>query len=215
MAKSAAERQKEFRERNKGKARKLEILLPNDEFSLLHDKAKQLGLTKAKYVVSLLHDNNGDTQCNNAIDLIHENKMLVKDNAQLTIRANEEHLNRVSLEAKHDKQIKVLNNLIYELNDKPLKARNDELEAELAAIKSQVKNHTHTIQEYAHLEGENKKLANQVAELEKQSGVDQESIVRLIGESKEKARLDKITIRRLISEKTDIKQPETTKKLSK
>jgi len=230
VAKSAAERQKEFRERNKGKTRKLEVLLPSDEFTLLHDNAKQQGLTKAKYVVSLLHDNNGGNradQGNNAIELIRENKMLAKDNAQLTIRANEEHLNRVGLEAKHEKQIKALNDLIYELNDKPLKARNDELEAELAAIKAQIKNHTHTTLEYTQLERENKKLVSQTAELERQSSTDQASISRLVNETinekladeitrlEETIRIGKRTIRRLISEKTDIKQPATTKKLSK
>ena len=200
MAKTAAERQKEFRERNKGKTRKLEVLLPGDEFTLLHNNAKQQGLTKAKYVVSLLHDNssaNEVVQGATAIDLIQENKRLAKNNTQLTIKANEELLNRVSLESKLNKQIKGLNNLIYELNDTPFKAINDELEAELSAINPQIKNHTHTTQEYARLESENKKLADDVAELEK------------------KVRLDRLTIKRLISEKTDIKQAPTVKKITK
>jgi len=227
MAKSAAERQKEFRERNKGKARKLEVLLPDNDFNLLHDNAKQQGLTKAKYVVSLLHDNNVDqvsssssTQIKellaqveettkdcrlakitikrlisektdpaplyagsqthpDAISLINENKKLVKENNRLTIKANTEHIDRKALESKYDKQTKGL-------DDTELKSRNDELKAELAAIKSQIKNHTHTIQEYAQLERENNRLVNQVAALEKQSSRDQESLVRLIRETETK-----------------------------
>ena len=183
MAKTTAERQKEFRERNKGKTRKLEVLLPGDEFTLLHDNAKQKGLTKAKYVVSLLHDNsgeNGTVQGNNAIDLIQENKRLAKDNAQLTIKANEEHISRVSLEAKHDKQIKGLNNLIYKLNDKPLAGRCDELETEVTALKNQISNHTHTSQEYALLESENKILTAKVEGLEDVNARANDSIAKML-----------------------------------
>lgn len=37
--------------------KKLEVLLPDNEFSLLHDNAKIQGLTKAEYIASLLHGN--------------------------------------------------------------------------------------------------------------------------------------------------------------
>jgi hypothetical protein len=62
MAATAAERQRKFRLSQKGKTRKLEILLPDNEFTLLHDNAKQQGLTKAKYIVSLLHSNSTEQQ---------------------------------------------------------------------------------------------------------------------------------------------------------
>jgi len=137
MAKTAAERQKEFRERNKGKTRKLEVLLPSDEFALLHDNAKQQGLTKAKYVVSLLHGN-GDNQAQpNAIDLIEKNNKLVKENNRLTKQANEEHISKKVLESNHGKQLNNLNGIIHKLGKDPLKESNDELKVELAAAKSE------------------------------------------------------------------------------
>jgi len=60
---SSAERQRKFRESQKGKTRKLEVLLPDDDFLLLNRNAKEQGLTKAKYIVSLLHvTNRGSSQ---------------------------------------------------------------------------------------------------------------------------------------------------------
>jgi hypothetical protein len=52
-----AERQKEFRKNHAGTHKKLEILLPNNEFNLLHDNAINQGLTKAQYVINLLQGN--------------------------------------------------------------------------------------------------------------------------------------------------------------
>jgi len=57
MIKSNAERQKEFRQRRANGYKKLEILLPDNAFKLLHGNAKELGLTKASYVISLLQGN--------------------------------------------------------------------------------------------------------------------------------------------------------------
>ena len=73
MVKSNSERQREFRAKAKGKFRKLEVLLPCNEFNLLHGNAKELGLTKANYVVSLLHDN----------ELLAANVKLTKVNDEL------------------------------------------------------------------------------------------------------------------------------------
>ena len=164
MAKTVAERQKEFRKRKAADFKKLEVLLPGNEFALLHDNAKEQGLTKAKYIVSLLHGNYSDnkeiTQPNNAIDLIQQNKELAKENVRLTKKANEEHLSKKKLEVQHDRQLKGLNDLIYSLNDKPLKVRNDELEAEVIVLKDQIKNHTQTTQQ---LERDNKKLVDKAS----------------------------------------------------
>jgi len=57
MIKSNAERQKEFRKRRASGYKKLEVLLPDNEFKLLHDNAKELDLTKASYIIKLLQGN--------------------------------------------------------------------------------------------------------------------------------------------------------------
>jgi len=57
VAKSNVERQREYRLKAKGTYRKLETMLPCNEFDLLHANAKQAGKTKAQYIVGLLHGN--------------------------------------------------------------------------------------------------------------------------------------------------------------
>jgi len=56
-AKTNADRQAEFRNSRALTHKKLEVWLPNDEAMVLSDNAKNKGLTKADYVISLLHDN--------------------------------------------------------------------------------------------------------------------------------------------------------------
>ena len=141
----------------------------------IKDRFKETGSIDNLFNVTTNQD-----EPNNAIDLIQENKRLAKDNAQLTIKANEEHISRVSLEAKHDKQIKGLNNLIYKLNDKPLAGRCDELETEVTALKNQISNHTHTSQEYALLESKNKVLTDRVAGLEDDQVRANDSIAKML-----------------------------------
>jgi len=198
-----AERQRKFRLSQKGKARKLEMLLPDNEFLLLHDNAKKQELTKAKYIISLLHGNgvsgSGSTQIEDllkqvedltkkcrldkitikrlisektdptskhpdAINLINENKELVKENKRLTKKANEEHISRKEIENKYNRE---------------LKGSDDELQAEIAAMKNQIKK-SHNSQEYAKLESKNKLLVSKVAELEAQQAIDQASIAGLL-----------------------------------
>jgi len=88
LAKSNAERQKAFRESRTSTHKKLEVWLPNDEAKLLHDNAKNKGLTKAEYVASLLPDNDNqdevallrahlETARANVARLEHENKHLI------------------------------------------------------------------------------------------------------------------------------------------
>jgi len=65
LAKSNADRQRAFRRGRASTHKKLEVWLPNGKAKLLHDNAKNKGLTKAEYVVSLLPDN--------GIDLLPDN----------------------------------------------------------------------------------------------------------------------------------------------
>jgi len=126
---TSAERQRKFREKIKGKFKKLEVLLPVEEFALLSGNAKEQGFTQSKYILSLLYGNKASQPQHNAIDLIEENKKLVKKNNLLTIKANKEHLQFKELESKqtkHNKQLEGLNQTIYELNDKPLKEELDQ-----------------------------------------------------------------------------------------
>ncbi|GAW85334.1 hypothetical protein bplSymb_SCF00511P001 [Bathymodiolus platifrons methanotrophic gill symbiont] len=73
MRKTNAERQREFRAKAKGKFKKLEVLLPCNEFDLLHGNAKQSELTKANYVVSLLHGNGLKNSAKNVDDKLPDN----------------------------------------------------------------------------------------------------------------------------------------------
>ncbi|MFK5948154.1 MAG: hypothetical protein QM500_05225 [Methylococcales bacterium] len=57
MVLSNKERQAKYRASKKGAFKKLEVLLPNNEAKLLHDNANSLGITKADYIVRMLHDN--------------------------------------------------------------------------------------------------------------------------------------------------------------
>ena len=58
MAKSNAERQREFKARRCHEYKRLDLLLPVPEYKLLSGNAKKLGITKADYIVKLLHGNN-------------------------------------------------------------------------------------------------------------------------------------------------------------
>ncbi|GEM_PF-4413626 len=57
MAKSAAERQAEFRAKSKGKFKRLDLLLPVKVFNTLHLNAKNSGLSKAAYIECMLQGN--------------------------------------------------------------------------------------------------------------------------------------------------------------
>jgi len=57
MAKSAAERQAEFRVKSKDKLKRLDLLLPITVFNTLHGNAKNTGLSKAAYIERLLQAN--------------------------------------------------------------------------------------------------------------------------------------------------------------
>ena len=63
MAKTNAERQREYKERHSDKLKRLDILLPVNESKLLHGNAKKLGISKADYIVKLLHGNRTLVDC--------------------------------------------------------------------------------------------------------------------------------------------------------
>jgi len=67
MAKSAAERQAEFRAKSKGKFKRLDLLLPVKVFNTLHLNAKNSGLSKAAYIDWLLKGNSTSKQSKEAI----------------------------------------------------------------------------------------------------------------------------------------------------
>lgn len=54
MSLTTAARQKKYREKRKTTHKRLDILLSNDVFNMLHDNAKELGLTQAAFIESLL-----------------------------------------------------------------------------------------------------------------------------------------------------------------
>jgi len=57
MARTAAQRQADFRKLHGNKFKRLDVLLPIDVFNELHGNALEQGITKAAYINSLLRDN--------------------------------------------------------------------------------------------------------------------------------------------------------------
>ncbi|MCF7970827.1 MAG: hypothetical protein K9L22_06645 [Methylococcaceae bacterium] len=57
MAKTAAQRQADFRKSHGNKFKRLDVLLPTELFNELHGNAERQGVTKAQYIDGLLHGN--------------------------------------------------------------------------------------------------------------------------------------------------------------
>jgi len=83
MAKSNAQRQREYKERHGDSFKRLDILLPVNESKLLHGNAKQLGISKADYIVKLLHGNETIGDCAQ-ITPYEVSKKLISDNEKTT-----------------------------------------------------------------------------------------------------------------------------------
>jgi len=62
MAKTAAQRQADFRKSHSNQFKRLDVLLPTELFNELHGNAEKHGMTKAQYLDNLLHGNGSITK---------------------------------------------------------------------------------------------------------------------------------------------------------
>jgi len=104
MAKSKAEYQAAFREKHGNKFKRLDMLLPIDDFNLLHGRSLEAGLTKVAYICKLLHcGNKGNAQGDTALNAEIKRLTLLNNSLELD---NDGHQADVKQQKKTIKDLK-------------------------------------------------------------------------------------------------------------